>query len=137
MMSSRYLGTIIKQNFPQYSPRHHRWLVPFETLTTNLMVGYARFSQHGEKSSFCFDRQAFGYPSRKRNIVFEQSGDAMNINMIAVALAWFHACAGVQTPEQAQSPFIAAVGRVLVKHASEVSEDQEREQKDLNKKRRA
>ncbi len=83
-------GTLIKANFPQYSPEHRRWLCPRETISTNTMVAYKFLSVHGEMSSLCFDREAHGFPARKRHIMFEQAGDSMNVPSIGIALAWYH-----------------------------------------------
>ena len=41
------LNTLIKNNFPQYSTKHHKWLLPRETLTANLIPAYHKHAFYG------------------------------------------------------------------------------------------
>ena len=82
------LYCVIRKNHPLYSIPHHRWLVPRETLATNTYVVYGGQSQHGETTSFMFDRASFGFPPRARHHMFFQAGDGMSLPSIGVALLW-------------------------------------------------
>ncbi len=87
---SVYLGTVIKSNWPQFSPHFRRWMMGRETLSTNLIIVYNNQRIHGESSPFLYNRSAFGFPARKRAAMFEQAGDTMNHAMMGIAFAWFH-----------------------------------------------
>ena len=101
------LYCVIRNNHPLFSIPHHRWLVPRETLATNTFVVYGGQSQHGETTSFMFDRASFGFPPRARHHMFVQAGDGMSLPSVGVALLWMlmHPLLPRER-EEVQKPFI-------------------------------
>ena len=82
------LHTLIRNNHPMFSPAHQRWMVPREALASNTYAVYRHLSQHGETTSFMYQREAFSLPPRKRHCIFMQAGDGMSLPSIGVALLW-------------------------------------------------
>ena len=72
----------------QYSTFHKRWITPRELLLTQMFPVFGRFTFHGATGSFSFRREDYELPPRKRNVIMEQCGNSMNINMMGVA--WLH-----------------------------------------------
>ena len=77
------LHTLFKSMGIVYSLRHGRWLTPNELLSVMLFPVYG--GPWGESCSFARDRMMFNLPPRSRNVMVEQAGNNMNINMIGVA----------------------------------------------------
>ena len=99
-----YLHTLIRNCFPMYSHAHKRWLTGRESLAAHCYTCYPSLSQHGEKTSFMFERADFGLPPRQRHHLFAQAGDGMSLPSVGLALLWYlHLDLGPTPQESLQS----------------------------------
>eukprot|EP00969_Alexandrium_andersonii_P056468 2489746-Alexandrium_andersonii.AAC.1 len=84
-MGSMQLGTIIKNVHLAFSSYHTRWLTSRELLLTQGYPTFQHTAQPGQVSSWLRSRADFGLPPRKRTVIAEQAGNAMNLVAIGAA----------------------------------------------------
>eukprot|EP00959_Pyramimonas_sp_CCMP1952_P161610 3379356-Pyramimonas_sp.AAC.1 len=91
--TSTSLPTVIANSALVFSPVHWRWMTPYECLLAQGFPAYKRLAPYPmEHCPFWVNRRERRLPERARAKIIQQSGDAMNTNMIGAGMVWALLC---------------------------------------------
>eukprot|EP00974_Lingulodinium_polyedra_P004991 468670-Lingulodinium_polyedra.AAC.1 len=83
-----YLNTIIKNVGLLWSTRDKRWIFPSEMLLFQGFAADPRVKVYREPCSFDIERQDLALPGRRRNVILQQCGNSMHVQVMGLSLLW-------------------------------------------------